>query len=47
MKRGSDSADIVGFDFVFVLDGNSFVHEIRREVALNSKSVFYFNFSGI
>ncbi len=47
VKRGSDSAKLEGFDFVFVLDGNSFVHEIRREIQLNSKGIYYFNFSNI
>ncbi len=47
VKRGSDSAELDGFDFVFELDGNSFVHEIRKDVLLNSKGVYYFNFSDI
>jgi hypothetical protein len=47
VKRGSDSAELDGFDFVFVLDGNSFVQEIRKDILVNSKSVYYFNFSGL
>jgi flagellin-like protein len=45
VKRGSDNADIYGFDFVFVFGGNSYTHPVRQEIGLNSKTVYYFNFS--
>jgi hypothetical protein len=48
VKRGSDNADIIGFDFIFVMsNGESLIHKSRQDIRLNSKQVYYFNFSGI
>jgi hypothetical protein len=47
VKRGSDEAEILGFDFIFDMNGNSITHKVRQDIGLNSKSVYYFNFSNI
>jgi hypothetical protein len=44
VARGNDeSEDLIGFDFVFTLDGESVTHYINETLDLNSKKTYYFN----
>ncbi|MFA4960182.1 MAG: archaellin/type IV pilin N-terminal domain-containing protein [Candidatus Pacearchaeota archaeon] len=47
VTRGSDDAEISGFDLVFVFDdGNSVTHFVNENLEENNKRVYYLNFTG-
>ena len=46
VKRGTDKADLIGFDLIFSLDGNSVRHYVGDVLDTNSMKVYYINLSG-
>ena len=43
VERSQDESDVIGFDIVFTLEGNSVTHFVGVMSGINSKSVYYIN----
>ena len=46
VKRGNDESDIIGFDLIFNLGGNSVKHYVDAVPEINNMKVYYVNLSG-
>jgi parallel beta-helix repeat protein len=45
VRRGSDKADLIGFDLIFLIEGNSVKHFVSDFPAPNQAKVYYINLS--